>query len=114
MSEIRVADTAFDQTTSADTCFTFLSHNASNWLPIPPGHVTLYSNDGIALVGLIFENYVKENIIKPLGIDPTRAGFCMADLANPDELVNHYIYAANASFLEGWNQEIPRLNITRA
>jgi hypothetical protein len=60
-----------------------------------------------------FENYVKENIIKPLGIDPTRAGFRLADLANPDDLVNHYIYAANASFLEGWNQEIPRLNITQ-
>jgi CubicO group peptidase (beta-lactamase class C family) len=114
-------DTALTQTTLADMCFTYLSHNASNWLPKPPGNVTLYSNEGAALAALVvervtqmsYEEYVKERIIKPLGIDANKTGFRLANFENREELVKHYLYAFNSSFLELWKQAMPRLNVTQ-
>ncbi|CAF1186762.1 unnamed protein product, partial [Rotaria sordida] len=106
--------------TLADMCFTYLNQT-SNWLPKPPGSVTLYSNEGAALAALIvervtqmsYEQYVKEKIIKPLSIDATKTGFRLTDFENREELVEHYLYAFNVSFLEAWKQAMPQLNITQ-
>jgi CubicO group peptidase (beta-lactamase class C family) len=100
--------------------FTFLSHNASNWLPEPSGSVTLYSNEGTALAALIvervsktpYEQYGKEKIVKPLDIDAEKTSFRLVDFENREELVEHYIYAFNESFLEAFKQQMPQLNVT--
>jgi hypothetical protein len=81
----------------------------------------LYSNEGSSLAALIveritkmpYDQYVKENISKSLNIDTRKTGIRLADFENTEELVNHYAYASNASFLDLWHQEIPYLNITQ-
>jgi CubicO group peptidase (beta-lactamase class C family) len=112
-------DNALTRMSLADACFTYLSHNASNWLPKPPGTVTLYSNIGTSLAGLVvervtqmpYEHYVREKILKPLGIDLKKAGFCLSDIEDREELVKHYAF--NTSYLEEWNQVLPQLNVTK-
>ncbi|CAF1213250.1 unnamed protein product [Adineta steineri] len=112
-------DDAFMQMSLADACFTYLSHNTSNWLPKPPGTVTLYSNVGTSLAGLVIERvtqmpyelYVKENILKPLDINVKKAGFRLSDIEDREELVKQYAF--NTSYLKAWNQALPQLNITK-
>jgi CubicO group peptidase (beta-lactamase class C family) len=116
---IQPEDDAFTQMSLAETCFTYLSPNASNWLPKPPGTVTLYSNVGAALAGLVvervtqmpYEHYVREKILKPLGIGVKKASFRLSDFENREELVKHYAF--NDSYLKEWNQALPQLNITK-
>ena len=112
-------DSAFDKETLTDMCFKYLSPNTSNWLPRPPGNVTHYSNEATSLAALVveritntsYDEYVKENILKPLNIDTHKFGVHLSDFSDIDELVKHYAYAVNESFLELWNQEMPQLNI---
>jgi CubicO group peptidase (beta-lactamase class C family) len=112
-------DTALTRMSLADACFSYLNHNASSWLPKPPGTVTLYSNVGTSLAGLIvervtkmpYEHYVREKILKPLDIDVEKAGFRLSDIENREELVRHYAF--NASYLEEWNERLPQLNVTK-
>ncbi|CAF0885830.1 unnamed protein product [Adineta steineri] len=114
-------DTAFAQSTLADMCFTHINPNTSNWLPEPPGSVTFYSNEGSALAALVVERvtktpynqYIKDNILKPLNIDINKTGVRLADFPNREELVKHYTYVLNTSFLEQWNQKIPQLNVAQ-
>jgi len=116
---VQPEDDALTRISLAETCFTYLSHNASNWLPKPPGTVTLYSNVGTSLAGLVvecvtqmpYEHYVREKILKPLGIDVKKASFRLSDFKDREELVKHYAF--NASYLKEWNQGLPQLNITK-
>jgi CubicO group peptidase (beta-lactamase class C family) len=113
-------DTAFVESL-ADMCFKYVNPNTSNWLPKPPGSVAFYSNEGAALAALVVERvakmpyiqYVKERILKPLGADINKTGVRLADFENTEELVKHYAYAFNTSYLEGWNAAMPQLNITQ-
>lgn len=110
-------DKGLTETTLAEACFTYLSY-ASNWLPYPPGTVTLYSNTGIALAGLVvervakvsYEQYIKDKVLKPLGIDIKKAGFRLSDIEDQTNLVKHYAF--NSSQLD-WNKFTPQLNITQ-
>jgi CubicO group peptidase (beta-lactamase class C family) len=112
-------DSAFAKETLTDMCFKYLNPNTSNWLPRPPGNVTLYSNEGTSLAALVvervtkisYDEYVKENILKPLNIDTRKTGVRLSDFSNLDELVKHYGYAVNSSFLQQWDEEMPQLNI---
>jgi CubicO group peptidase (beta-lactamase class C family) len=89
-------------------CFKYLSPNTLNWLPRPPGNVTLYSNEGSSLAALVveriikmpYDQYVKENILNPLNINIRKTGVRLADFQNTDELVKHYAYTFNSSFLQ--------------
>jgi CubicO group peptidase (beta-lactamase class C family) len=110
-------DKALTETTLTEACFSFLN-NASNWLPYPPGTVTLYSNVGSALAALIvervakisYEQYIREKILKPLGIDVKKAAFRLSDIEDRENLVKHYTF--NSSQPHDWNQMTPQLNIT--
>ena len=81
--------------------------------------MTLYSNVGSALAALIvervanmsYEQYVKDKILKPLGIDVKQAGFRLSDIEDQTNLVKHYAF--NSSQLHGWNTFLPQLNITQ-
>lgn len=105
----------------ADKCFKYINPNTSHWLPKPPGTVISYSNEGSSLAALVVErvsnmsyiDYVKEKIIKPLGINVAKVGVHISDFSNIEDLVKHYSYAFDESYLKGWNQEIPQLNITQ-
>ena len=116
----RLDDVAFEQMTLAQTLFTHVNGNTSNWLPRPPGSVSFYSNDGLSLAGLVvervakmpFDQYVKANILQPLQIDTSRVGIRLADFADREELVKHYAYAYNSSQLAIWRQGMPQLNVT--
>ncbi|CAF4387300.1 unnamed protein product, partial [Adineta steineri] len=103
-------DTAFTESL-AEMCFKYVNPNTSFWLPIPPGRVTFYSNEGSTLAALVVERvaqmpylqYVKENILKPLGVDINKVGARIADfLNNTDDFVKHYAYAFHSSDVEGW------------
>jgi len=112
-------DQALIETTLAEACFSFLNHNVSNWLPYQPGTVTLYSNVGSSLAALViervakisYEQYIKENILKPLGIDVKKAGFRLSDIEDQSNLVKHYSF--NSSTLHDWNKFLPQLNVTQ-
>ena len=114
---VQLEDAALTSTSLADTCYTYLNPNSSNWLPHEPGTVTLYSNIGSALAALVvervarmpYDRYVKEKILKPLDIDTTRAAFRLADLATREDLVRHYTF--NASRLGWLNGIFPQLNL---
>jgi len=114
----RPDDKALTETNIAETCFSFLNPNASNWLPYPPGTVRLYSNVGSALAALVvervanisYEQYVRDKILKPLGIDVKKAGFRLSDIEDQTSLVKHYAF--NSSQLD-WNKFTPQLNITQ-
>ena len=109
-ASLRSGDAALVETSLADKCFTYLNPNASNWLPQPPGSVTLYSNIGASLAALIVERvaqmpygrYVREKILDPLGIHVGEAGFRLSDIHNKEELVEHYVF--NTSYLAEWKQ----------
>jgi hypothetical protein len=58
-----------------------------------------------------YEHYVREKILKPLGIDVKKASFRLSDFKDREELVKHYAF--NASYLKEWNQGLPQLNITK-
>ncbi|CAF0789515.1 unnamed protein product [Adineta ricciae] len=113
-------DTAYEQRSLADVVYQYVNPNTSNWLPKPPGSVTSYSNEGSALAALVVERvskmpyseYVKESILKPLGVDISKTGVRLSDFATTENFVKHYNYAFNASYLEGWKHFIPQLNIT--
>ena len=117
---LRLNDDAFNETTLTETLFTYINPNTSKWLPKPPGTVTFYSNDGAALAGLVvekvtnmsFDQYVKENIMRPLQININQVGVRLADFTNQDDLIGHYAYALNASHLQTWIEIIPQLNVT--
>lgn len=115
---LRMGDGAFASMTLADDAIDYLTSNFSNWLPHPPGTVTLYSNVGTSLAAGIVEqvtqipyaDYVREKILKPLGIDVKRAGFQLAEIENREDVVKHYAF--NTSYLPLWRQELPQINIT--
>ncbi|CAF4676341.1 unnamed protein product, partial [Rotaria sp. Silwood2] len=77
----RSDDDAFNESL-ADMCFKYVNPDTSNWLPKPPGAVTSYSNEGSTLAALVVErvsnmsyiDYVKEKIVKPLGINISEVG----------------------------------------
>ncbi|CAF4175181.1 unnamed protein product [Adineta steineri] len=92
-------DDAFMQMSLADACFTYLSHNTSNWLPKPPGTVTLYSNVGTSLAGLVIERVTQMPWLR------------LSDIEDREELVKQYAF--NTSYLKAWNQALPQLNITK-
>jgi CubicO group peptidase (beta-lactamase class C family) len=112
-------DKALTETTLAAACFSYLSDNASNWLSKPPGSVTLYSNVGSAFAALVvervanisYEEYVRQKILKPLGIDIKQAGFRLSNIEDQENLVKHYSF--NTSHLEKWSKMTPSLNITK-
>jgi CubicO group peptidase (beta-lactamase class C family) len=110
---------SFTQTNLGDVIQKYVSDNAS-WLPIPPGNITYFSNIGTCLaafiierlVGISFEQYVQNKILKPLGIDEKKAGYRLSNFEdNKKSLVDHYIY--NASWLETYQQRMPQLNISQ-
>ncbi|CAF3310273.1 unnamed protein product [Rotaria socialis] len=111
-------DDAFKESL-ADMCFKYINPNTPHWLPKPPGTVASYSNEGSALAALVVERvsnmsysvYVKEKILKPLGIDISKVGVRLSDFKDTVDLVKHYAYAPNESYLKRWNQQIPQLNI---
>jgi CubicO group peptidase (beta-lactamase class C family) len=120
-SYYRPGDTAFEESL-AEMCFKYVNPNTTFWLPKPPGSVSFYSNEGSALAALVIERvakmpyiqYVKENILKPLGVDINKVGVRLADfLNNTDDFVKHYTYAFNSSYIPEWNQAIPGLNLTQ-
>ncbi|CAF3147682.1 unnamed protein product [Rotaria sp. Silwood2] len=112
-------DDGFSKMSLADACFTYLNHNASNWLPRQPGTVRLYSNVGTSLAALVVErvtqmpheHYVREKILKLLGIDVKKAGFRLSDLDNRQQLAKHYVF--NASYLDQWTLLAAILNVTK-
>ncbi|CAF1602676.1 unnamed protein product [Rotaria magnacalcarata] len=111
-------DDAFKESLT-DMCFKYISPNTSHRLPKPPGTVASYSNEGSALAALVVERvsnmsyiaYVKQMILKPLGIDINKVGVRLSDFKDTVDLVTHYAYASNESYLKRWNQQIPQLNI---
>lgn len=116
----RADDTALDESL-ADFSFKQINPSTSYWLRAPPGRVASYSNEGSALAALVVErvtntsyiDYVREQIIRPLGLDTTRIGVRIADFPDRQALVKHYAYAHNASALAEWKKMIPQLNITQ-
>lgn len=113
-------DEAFKESL-ADVSFKYVNPNTSNWLPKPPGSVSLYSNQGSSLAALVVEriakmsysDYVKEKILKPLGINITTTGVRLSDFDNVDDLVKSYAYASDRFFFEQYHQAMPQLNITK-
>jgi CubicO group peptidase (beta-lactamase class C family) len=95
-------------------------NNASNWLSVPSDNVMLHSDEGTSLaalivervVGISYEEYVKEKIIKSLGLESEQVGFRLSDLNDREALVTHYTYAENAYSLDRWHQALLQLNIT--
>ena len=113
---VKLGDTGLASTGLAEVCYIYLNPNSSNWLSYPPGTVTLYSNIGSSLAAFVvervtqmsYEKYVKDKILKTLGIDIKQAAFRLSDFENRENLVSHYTY--NASRLEYLNQIFPQLN----
>ena len=114
----RLDDKALTETNIAEACFDFLNPNASNWIPYPPGKVTLYSNTGSTLAALVvervakipYEQYVRDKILKPLGIDTKKAGFRLSDIEDQTNLVKHYAFNSTPS---DWTAIVPQLNVTQ-
>ncbi|CAF0761990.1 unnamed protein product [Adineta steineri] len=109
----------FTKRNLSDVITMYLSHENS-WLPVPPGNLTYYSNIGTGLAahiiellaGISFEEYVRENILKPLDIDTNNASYRLSTFQNNQiNLVDHYIY--NASWLESFQQLAPYFNFSR-
>jgi CubicO group peptidase (beta-lactamase class C family) len=109
----------FTKTNLSNIILSYIN-NKSNWLSKPPGSVMHYSNIGASLAALIveqitqipFEQYVREKILQPLGINKTDAGYRLSDFKNrKKDLIEHYLF--NSSWLEQAQNLIPQLNITR-
>ncbi|CAF3941454.1 unnamed protein product, partial [Adineta steineri] len=117
--QYKPGDTAFDETLS-EFCFKYINPNTSNWLPKPPGSVAFYSNEGSSLAALVVERvanmsysqYVKEKILKPLGVDISKVGVRLSDFENTEDFVKHYAYVFNTTDLERLQQVMPQLNFT--
>ncbi|CAF1299180.1 unnamed protein product [Rotaria sordida] len=91
---------SFTQTNLGNVIQKYLS-NEKSWLPIPPGNKTFYSNMGACLaafivervVGVSFEHYVQDKILKPLDIDEKKGGYRLSHFQdNKKNLVDHYIF----------------------
>ncbi|CAF4040932.1 unnamed protein product [Rotaria sp. Silwood1] len=116
----RSGDDAFNESL-ADICFKYVNPNMPHWLPKPPGTVASYSDEGSSVAALVVErvsnmsyiDYVKQKILKPLGIDITKVGIRLSDFKNTEDLVKHYSYAFNTSYIQRWQQLLPQLNITQ-
>jgi CubicO group peptidase (beta-lactamase class C family) len=114
---VQLGDQALTSTGLAETCYQYLHPNASNWLSYPPGSVTLYSNIGSSLAAWVvervtrmpYDQYVRENILKPLNIDIDRAAYRLSDLKNQEDLVRHYTF--NQSRFDFLNQIFPQLEL---
>lgn len=110
-------DSAPAKESLAQMCFKYSTANTTNWLPRPPGNATLYSNEGTSLAALVvermteipFHQYVKEKIFQPLNV--SHMGVFLSNFTDTNDLVRHYAYAQDASFLQLWNAEFPQLNI---
>ncbi|CAF3379193.1 unnamed protein product [Rotaria sp. Silwood2] len=109
----------FTKTNLSDIILSYIN-NKSNWLYKPPGTVTHYSNIGASLAALIveqlaqipFEQYVREKILQPLGINKNDAGYRLSDFENrKKDLIEHYLF--NSSWLEQAQNLLPQLNIRR-
>jgi CubicO group peptidase (beta-lactamase class C family) len=107
----------FIKTNLSDIIFSYIN-NKSNWLPDPPGTIVHYSNIGASLAALIveqiaqisFEEYIRENILQPLGINKNHAGYRLSDFENrKKDLIKHYVF--NSSWLEQAQNLVPQLNI---
>jgi CubicO group peptidase (beta-lactamase class C family) len=81
-------------------------NNAENWLPVPPGNKTSYSNVGINVVafiierltGVSFEQYMHENVLKPLGITARMGGYRLSNFnEKKTNLVDHYLHTEPSS-----------------
>ncbi|CAF1655162.1 unnamed protein product, partial [Adineta ricciae] len=103
----------------SDVIKMYLSHENS-WLPVPPGNLTYYSNIGTGLAahiierlaGISFEEYVREKILKPLGIDTNNAGYRLSIFENNQiNLVEHFVY--NASWFDLFQKMSPNYNFSR-
>ncbi|UJR06561.1 hypothetical protein I4U23_010845 [Adineta vaga] len=113
-------DEAFNESL-ADMCFKYVNPNTSNWLPKPPGSVSLYSNQGSSLAALVVEriakmsysDYVEQKILKPIGIDITKTGVRLSDFENINDLVKSYAYAPNVVYFENYHRAMSQLNITQ-
>ena len=116
-SFVQLGDQALTSTGLRETCYQYLHPNGSNWLPYPPGSVTLYSNIGSSLAALVvervarmpYDQYVRENILTPLNIDIDRAAYRLSDLKNQENLVRHYTF--NQSRFNFLNQIFPQLDM---
>lgn len=109
----------FTKTDLGQVIENFLSKNAS-WLPYAPGgNTTFYSNIGACLAAFIvqrlanmsFEDYVRQKILNPLGINKNQAGYRLSNFPDRKQLVGHYIY--NASYLQQYQTLLPQLNISQ-
>lgn len=109
----------FTKTNLSDIILSYVN-NQQNWLPKPPGAVVHYSNIGASLAALVieqiteipFEDYVREKILQPLGIQKKDAGYRLSDFQNRiQDLIEHYIF--NSSWLEEAQNLLPQLNITQ-
>ena len=114
-------DTAYVESL-AESCFRYVNPNVTdNWLPKPPGTVSSYSNEGSAVAALVVERvskmpymqYVKEKIMRPLGVRDDETGVRLADFSNRDDFVKHYMYPFNATFVEYLQQSMPLFNYTQ-
>ncbi|CAF1075383.1 unnamed protein product [Rotaria sordida] len=56
-------------------------------------------------------DYVKEKLLKPLGVNIDKVGVRLSDFANIEDLVKHYTYVVNRSYILDWNKQIRQLNI---
>jgi CubicO group peptidase (beta-lactamase class C family) len=114
-----VSNDDFTKKNLSDSILSYIS-DRSNWLPKPPGTLFHYSNIGASLAALIveqiaqipFEQYVREKILQPLGIDKRDAGYRLSDFEErKKDLIEHYLY--NSSWLEQAQSWVPQLNITQ-
>ena len=79
-------------------------NDTTGWLPIPPGNRTSYSNAGSnvaayiieRLAGMRFEQYVQDQILKPLGISEKTGGYRLSNF-DPKSLVPNYLYNESIS-----------------
>ena len=109
----------FTKTNLHELIFSYVN-NTRNWFPHPPGNAVHYSNIGASLAafvveqisGMSFEKYVRERILRPLGINESDAGYRLSDFENrSDDLIEHYLF--NSSWLEQAQTWLPQLNITQ-
>lgn len=118
---LRENDQAFEQFSLTDYCLNYFQSNQSNWLNSPPGSVTVYSNEGIALVAVIierisnmsFENYIQTKILKPLNINPTKSSYRLNQLENLDDVVEQYAFISNSNEFSLWKESFPQLNLRK-
>ena len=76
---------------------------------------------GSAVAALVVERvskmpymqYVKEKIMRPLGVRDDETGVRLADFSNPDDFVKHYMYPFNVTFVEYLKQLMPPFNYTQ-